>query len=89
MAVARLVLLLQFGLGHFFLALGFLLADVLGVVLHRVALGLGDLVVGLDLFLGDLVLVLGHRAGLAGDEEGGGEGEHDEVLFFHGVCPLR
>jgi hypothetical protein len=87
-AVAGLVLLLQFGLGHVFLALGFLLADVLGVVLHGVALGLGDLVVGLDLFLGDLVFVTGHRAGLRGHEAGGSESQHEQV-FFHWSFPSR
>src|SRR5215207_11197085 len=38
--VARLVLLLEFRLGDVLLALGFLLADVLGVVLQSVALRL-------------------------------------------------
>src|SRR6516225_9522179 len=36
-AVAGLVLLLEFGLGHVFLALGFLLADVVGIALQAVA----------------------------------------------------
>src|ERR1700761_5897436 len=82
-AVAGLVLLFQLGLGDVLLALGVLLADVLGVVGHRLALRHRDLVVGLDLLLADVVLVVrqgGLRAGRAGDEAGGGGGQDEQVF---------
>src|SRR5690606_11291456 len=87
--VAGLVLLLQLGLGHVLLALGLLLAHVFGVVLERVALGLGRLVVGLDLVLGGLVFLARHGVrGLRAGEADGGDGHHEQVLSRgHGRRP--
>src|SRR5690606_22706347 len=68
-----LVVGLELGLGDLLVALGLLLADVLGIALHAVALGLGGLVVGFDAILGGLVLVLAHRHPGGGHQAGDGQ----------------
>src|SRR5690606_25384769 len=69
-----LVARIQFSLGDLLVALGFLFADVLGVVLQGVAALLRHLVVGRDAVLGSGVLGLVHGHAGGGNETGQRQG---------------
>ncbi|MNL29192.1 hypothetical protein D3C87_1508680 [compost metagenome] len=80
---AGLVLGFQFRLGDVFLALGFLLADVLGVVLQGVTGFLVGLIGGRDGVLGGLVL--GRRHGESGRcQQTSSDGSDQSACEFHG-----